>query len=642
MTESSLCIAKIVIASPLPQLDRLFDYRIPSTLQDLIRPGMRVRIPFGRNRKLQEGLVVELSDKTDFEGDLGEIAELVSEARVLTREIYLLARAVADRQASTLSDVLRHALPDRSVAVEKSWLAEARQTDSENAKQASGFTNTESAFQGSNETYLRTTQLVEPRILDQGPKWVLEILRLAASACAKQESTIIVVPDLRDQLLLIEALAKSEFSSLVIDYSSKETKSKRYRAFLHCISQELSIVVGSRSAVFAPVQSLGQIIIWDDGDQSHREQSAPYSHTRDIALIRQQQEQCELHFLAHVRSTEVERLKQIGYLTDTSAVFTPPKLMFSESESRVDSAAWVAIREGLLSGPVLIQVLNKGSSSSAFCKNCHKRASCRSCNGPLWIDSMNQTLCRWCGANNLNFKCVDCSGSKLFMGRAGSSRTLSDFGKAFPGHTVIEATGDNPKFSIKRSNSIVVSTPGAEPFVEGGYAAVVILDAPATLAMDSLRATEEAVRVWSNAIALLSSSGRAVIVGLAGTLAEKLSFWAQDEISAFELRTRTELRFPPAVRLASLGAERELIKELMPVLQALPGVEVLGPVKVVSKGIEVESKILLKYEYSAGAQLAKSLQIETIKLSAGNKRNNLTTGRSMRPIRIRMDDFDVL
>jgi len=80
----------------------------------------------------------------------------------------------------------------------------------------------------------------------------------------------------------------------------------------------------------------------------------------------------------------------------------------------------------------------------------------------------------------------------------------------------------------------------------------------------------------------------------------------------------------------------------MPVLQALPGVEVLGPVKVVSKGIEVESKILLKYEYSAGAQLAKSLQIETIKLSAGNKRNNLTTGRSMRPIRIRMDDFDVL
>jgi hypothetical protein len=58
--------------------------------------------------------------------------------------------------------------------------------------------------------------------------------------------------------------------------------------------------------------------------------------------------------------------------------------------------------------------------------------------------------------------------------------------------------------------------------------------------------------------------------------------------------------------------------------------------------LEIESKLLLKYEYSAGAGLSKTLQAEVAKLSAGNSRNNLKTGRSMRPIRLKMDDFDVL
>jgi primosomal protein N' (replication factor Y) len=170
----------------------------------------------------------------------------------------------------------------------------------------------------------------------------------------------------------------------------------------------------------------------------------------------------------------------------------------------------------------------------------------------------------------------------------------------------------------------------------------VILDAPLALAMDTLRATEEAVRNWSNAISLLGSSGRAVIVGLTGFLAEKLSLWAQADISAMEFRSRSELRFPPSVRLASLGAEKHLISELLPVLQNLPGVEILGPVRVISKGLEIESKLLLKYEYSVGAELAKSLHVAVAKLSSGNSRSNLRTGKSMRPIRIKMDDFDVL
>lgn len=642
MPESSFRIARVAIISSLPQLDRLFDYQIPEQLRGRVVPGIRVKVPFGRGKKLQDGFVVELSDTSEFAGELGTLEELVSSAQVLKPEIYKLTRAVADRQAATLTEVLRHAIPDRSVNVEKAWIEQQSNSGSVSITPDGASSARRAPLAANSGIGVRTTQLIEPVVLESGPEWVAEILQLTAIQSLQNKSTLIIVPDARDQALVLAAFANSDLGANMVDYSSKQAKSKRYRAFLDCISQEFAVVIGSRSTIYAPVNNLGQIIIWDDGDQSHKEQSAPYSHTRDISLIRQQQENCDLHFLGHVRSTEVERLRQLGYLTERHSDFPPPNISFSESESRVDSAAWIAIREGLAKGPVLIQVFSRGTSASVFCKNCYSRAKCRICNGPLWIDAGNQILCRWCAANNLNFTCNECKGSKISSGRAGSARTLSDFGKAFPGHVIVEATGDNPKYSIKRTQCLVVSTPGAEPFVEGGYEAVVILDAPMALAMDSLRATEEAIRGWSNAISLLGKSGRAVIVGLSGLLADKLALWAQADISASELRNRFELRFPPAVRLASLGAEKNLMAELLPALQNQPGVEVLGPVKVLSKGLEIERKLLLKYEYSTGAELAKSLQAEVAKLSAGNSRSNLRTGKSMRPIRIKMDDFDVL
>ena len=116
-------IARVVIDSPLPQLDRLFDYSIPQEMVSQVITGVRVRVKFGRSKSLLDGFVVEVVESSEFSGELNPISELVSAVPVLDPEIYKLVRAVADRQASTASDVLRLAIPDRSVAVEKKWLA---------------------------------------------------------------------------------------------------------------------------------------------------------------------------------------------------------------------------------------------------------------------------------------------------------------------------------------------------------------------------------------------------------------------------------------------------------------------------------------------------------------------------------------
>jgi primosomal protein N' (replication factor Y) len=332
----------------------------------------------------------------------------------------------------------------------------------------------------------------------------------------------------------------------------------------------------------------------------------------------------------------------MNYLVDVASTFPLPKIANSDSDLRVDSMAWRIIREGLSTGPVLVQVASRGNSSSAFCSDCDHRAECRTCNGPLWIDDRNQVRCRWCNAVNLDHKCSACNSPKLKHGLAGSTRTVAEFGKAFPGVKIIEATGEVKSDVLKRAKALVVSTPGSEPRIEGGYSAVVILDAKRSLNRDTLRATEDAIRQWSNAIALANGDARSVLVGVSGVLASKFSLWAQREISEHELKTRIELRFPPTVRLASVGASRNLIDEVIQSLSDVPGIELLGPVPIIEKGLESEWRTLIKYEYSEGMELAKALQAISMKLSSGQQRFNQKSGRAMRPIRIKMDDVEVI
>ncbi len=115
----------MLIDSPLPQLDHLFDYRVPDALIGQVRAGMRVRVPL-RVARSHRGRV-RGRDRGDDRGPWGlsELEALVSAQPVLTAEVFALARAVADRSAGNASDVLRLAIPKRYVREEKAWLARA-------------------------------------------------------------------------------------------------------------------------------------------------------------------------------------------------------------------------------------------------------------------------------------------------------------------------------------------------------------------------------------------------------------------------------------------------------------------------------------------------------------------------------------
>ena len=109
--------AKVAIESPLPQLDRLFDYQVPAALEAELRVGQRVSVPFGKSTKLIDGFVVELADSIDYQGKVSELQGIVSTNVVLPNSIYRTIRAVADRQAVSFGDVAKAAIPSRAVRV---------------------------------------------------------------------------------------------------------------------------------------------------------------------------------------------------------------------------------------------------------------------------------------------------------------------------------------------------------------------------------------------------------------------------------------------------------------------------------------------------------------------------------------------
>lgn len=273
--------ARVAINSPLPQLDRLFDYQIPEGM--VVEPGVRVIVPFGNTQK--EGFVVDLSATTDWTGKVSSIAEVISPLPALTSTIYQLVREVANRQGSSFGDVVSAAVPVRAVRAEKAWLSVHEYAELSVPGPVTVL-----------DLAARAARIVEPR----DNKWAHELLDLGLSHVASGESAIIAMPDFRDIDALLALAEQRGVSDAVIRYTT-DGRTEQYQAFLAAIGAAEAgvarIVVGSRNVLYAPVNAKG-IYVWDDGDSSHQDQASPYASTREIALIRQKLSNCRLAFLS--------------------------------------------------------------------------------------------------------------------------------------------------------------------------------------------------------------------------------------------------------------------------------------------------------------------------------------------------------
>lgn len=653
-------VARVLIDSPLPQLDRLFDYAIPDELADAAVPGVRVRVPLRTAGRVVDGYLVAIGEPDAAGRPLSELDAVVSPVRVLTPSLYSLARRCADRAAGSASDILRLVIPKRMVRAEKAWLAgtptPAPDVDGEARTWADGvlspFGGLASAIDAGDRVAVdappATAQLPDGTAVGS---WALLLAAAAVRALASGRSAVLVVPDHRDRAQLEAALDGRVPATALVRDDSRQSSPARYAAFLRMLAPTPCVVIGNRSAVYAPVHAPALVALWDDGDPLLGEPLSPGVHARDAALLRQELDGGALVFAGHTRTTDVERLVALGWVREVVASRrVSPRVILSatrEGESRgarVPSAAFAAARAALADGPVLVQVARPGYAPVLVCAECRTPARCAHCGGPLHAARHGAVpTCSWCGRAATNWGCQECSSSRLRMASSGSERTADELGRAFPGVRVIVADGEHPVMHVDGRPALVVATRGAEPLAAGGYRAVILLDGDRMLLADDLRIGESCLRWWSNAAALAAPGAPVHLVGVAGPVARALATWTQAAYARAELADRAPLRMPPVVRVASVDGSRAAVEAALSSLKAdvpeLDAEAVLGPVPR-DDGV----RALVRFEYAAGPRVAESLRAAVVAQAISSRRppkGRPPGARNTLKVRVDVPDLDL-
>jgi len=622
-------IARVRPDSRVPQLDREFDYRIPPGMT--VEPGVRVRVPMGRGSRVSSGIVTALVDHSDYAGKLGDIEEVISDVVVVPHEMSRLLEEVAVRHAGGVSDVLRLALPARSVRVENAW----RQREVPPRQLPTVRTNTEiyepEAWDGLAARGAKTWCELPYGVNGTGVLASDEVLaNLATHTLAGGHSVVLVVPDWRDLNRLRPMLLERVGEQFLAVFDSDSTPSERYRAYLRCLEDDPVIVLGARHAVYAPVAKLGLLIVHNDADDAHREPLAPYPHTRDIALIRAEQTGAALCLTSLVPSIAVQRLRQMGYfdscrlIRQTRPRVIPTSLALNSEQgagqARIPSMAYTAIRDALRAGPVLVQVFRSGYSPGLACSECGDRARCTRCDGPLVARKGRLSgQCGWCGEMATTWSCSACKATSHRPIGYGVGRTISELGKAFPGARVIQADGDHPITSVSNAPALVVATRAAEPVADGGYAAVLLLDGQSMLQRPSLNAMTETIEGWEWALSLLRSDAQAYITDIDGPVVSSFASGMYQDLLGRELTHRQELNLPPASKLAVVEADAATMEKVLTVVaNKTPGVSVLGPVS----GPGLSSRVILTSSYQEAPSLARELRAVVVAQSVARKKGS--------------------
>ncbi len=605
-----LPVARVAVDTGLLHLDRPFDYAVPLAMAEGAQPGVRVRVRFAG--RLVDGFVLERAEASEH-GQLSPLASLVSSEPVLSAEVAELARAVADRSAGALYDVLRLAVPPRHARVEAqerpaAAAASVPRPDPGPWERYDDGATFLAALHGG-----RAPRAVWSAL--PGPDWPAEVAIAVRTCVAAGRGALVVVPDARDLARVSGALGDLPHAALLADLGPAE----RYRRWLSVRRGDVRVAIGTRSTVFAPVADLGLVVIWDDGDDLHAEPRAPYVHARDVLVLRAHRAGAAALLGGHARTAEGQLLVDTGWARSLHA----PRATVRSLAPRVDGVsdddlardpmaraarlpgkAFEAAREALTAGaPVLVQVPRRGYAPALACARDRTPARCAVCHGPL-SSGAERTACGWCGRPATDWQCPVCAGRALRATVVGARRTADELGRAFPGAGVRTSGRDEVLATVGPEPALVVATPGAEPVAEGGYGAVLLLDAWAMLGRADLRAGEEALRRWFAAAALARPGARVVIVGDRGLVpVQALTRWDPAGAAARELADRAEVGFPPAVRLAALQGPAAALAEMVAALELPAQADLLGPVAAGD-----QERVLVRVPRAQGAALATAVR----------------------------------
>ena len=605
-----MLISAVAVDVALPHLDRTFDYRVPNELASQIAVGMRVRVAFAG--KLKTGIVLELHE--DASRATSELRGIVSPAIVLPRESAELIRAVAARYAGSFADVVRFAVPPRHAKTEADALARELPpppTARPLAGPLEGLRGVSAFIERVGRGEALAACLEVP-----AQHRISELVADAAVAIVQHASVAIVVPDARDVTDVLASLKSRGIAAIAMRAS--DGPAARQRAFTVASQVTRGVVVGTRSAVFAPLQGKAVTIVVSDGNDSLVEVQSPGWHVREVALLRGETANWSTLFIGRHRAVELQAAVESGrvkalqwsaeyWRSHGARVEVAPERYDGADPMlqrlRIPPSVFKAIRAAIVDGPVVLSVAHRGYINSVHCSGCREVAKCGACGGAIAVAANSELpRCTLCGSSG--WQCPWCSSTAVRFSTIGVERTRDELGRAFPGVPVRVVDADHPLERMGDEPVMLFVTPGMEP--AGDAALAVILDADAVLARHDLSASVEAFRRWSDVAATAAVKGRVVVVGSAS--APAIQALVRNDPVGFaerELAVRRSAGLPPAQHALVLEAAHGS-GALEDLVSLIPTATVLGPVP----SGDLARWVLLSSELAALAAAARAFQVK--------------------------------
>ena len=451
-------------------VDRAFTYSVPEELSGLIRPGVRVEVPFGNRKTGRTGFVVSLTDKPDIEESrIKPVKGLKKGALSADDCLISLAVWLSETCGSTLNQAISTVMlvKDRVRKNRRRRDAVAQITDlgSGGRKEPELNEDQKRAVRGILETE-KTVSLLYGVTGSGKTQCYIALIREMQK---KGLSTIVLIPEISLAYQTVNELS-ARFGDRVAVMHSRLSDGERYEEYMKAANGEIFVMAGARSAVFAPFENLGLIIIDEEHDHAYQSDQTPRYDTRAVAEKRA--ELCGAKVVLGSATPSVGTYKKA--LEGNYALFClpkravsgaqPPKIravdMRKELEAGNRSIFSVPLYEGiqrrLSAGEQVMLFLNRrGYAGFVSCRSCGYVVKCPHCEVSMtahnsWYrgGSAKAALlsCHYCGSTApMPSVCPVCGSRSVAPFGTGTQRLESELKKLFPAARVLRMDADSTR-----------------------------------------------------------------------------------------------------------------------------------------------------------------------------------------------------
>ena len=499
-------VVGVLVELSSKNIDRIFEYEVPEELASLIKVGIRVLVPFGKIEL--EGFILSIKNNKDTDKDLKSIINIVDSSIVLNSELLELGKKLQKSTLSTLISCYQVMLPkalkakngtnvsikfdtyysiNNNIDIDIDKLNDTQNKIISLVKEKGIVLKKELAdiSISSLNTLIRKEYLIEDkkehyRFVYKDRDFVKKKLTIDQESVVKSvingndstyllygvtgsgktevymeiidhylklgKTSIVLVPEISLTPQMVNRF-RERFGDKIAALHSALSDGEKYDEWRRIYRGEASIVIGARSAIFAPLKNIGVIIIDEEHSDSYKQSdSSPRYNAKDVAILRSKYHKCPVVLGSATPSLETMARAKKGVfklleLPNRVNGKSLPKVSIIDMNDRKRNKGNFSlellnsIRDRLDKNEQIILLLNRrGYSNFVTCKNCGFTFKCPNCDITLTYHKSSNTLrCHYCGYGEKVYKkCPECKEESLSNLGVGTQKIEEELSKLFP------------------------------------------------------------------------------------------------------------------------------------------------------------------------------------------------------------------